>query len=76
MSSAQINTVQHPKEERQPYALAASDLLKAAGLMQPSVARAIFSQDWPKNGLLLSKMIEAYAVATHGPEWAAEPVES
>ncbi|WP_307692128.1 replication initiation protein [Variovorax ginsengisoli] len=64
------------KEEQQPYALAASDLLKAAGLMQPSVARAIFSQDWLKNGLLLSKMIEAYAVATHGPDWAAEPVES
>ena len=63
------------KEEQHPFALQASDSLKAAGLMQPSVARAIFSQDWLKNGLLLSKMVEAYAVATHGPEWATEPVD-
>lgn len=63
------------KDEQQPFALQASDSLKAAGLMQPSVARAIFSQDWLKNGLLLSKMVEAYAVATHGEDWAVEPVE-
>lgn len=63
------------KEEQHPFALQASDSLKASGLMQPSVARAIFSQDWLKNGLLLSKMVEAYAVATHGAAWAAEPAE-
>lgn len=63
------------KEEQHPFALQASDSLKAAGLMQPSVARAIFSQDWLKNGLLLSKMVEEYAVATHGQDWAVEPVK-
>lgn len=60
------------KEEQQPYAMAAAESLRAAGLMQPSVTRAIFAQDWLKNGLLLSKMIEAYAVAMHGPDWALE----
>lgn len=63
------------KEQQQPFALQASDSLKSAGLMQPSVARAIFSQDWLKNGLLLSKMVESYAVAIHGLDWAEEPIE-
>jgi hypothetical protein len=50
----------------------ASDSLKAPGLIQPSVARAIFSQDWLKNRLLLSKMVEANSVATHSEDWALD----
>jgi hypothetical protein len=62
------------KDEQHPFALIASESLKAADMLHPSIARAIYAQDWLKNGLLLSKMVEAYAVATHGTNWAADPV--
>lgn len=57
------------KEKQQPFAIGAVESLKTSGLFNPSIARAIYSGDWQKNGLLLSKMVDAYALATHGEDW-------
>lgn len=61
------------KDKQQPYTVTAAESLKAAGMFHPSIARAIYSGDWLKNGLLLSKMVDAYAVDRYGADWHIEP---
>ena len=63
------------KEAQQPYAIQALEALKATGAKHPSLARAIQSGEWIKNNLLMSKIVEIYAIATRGPDWHNDPAK-
>lgn len=67
-----IEMLELPKERQHQLAIAGLESLKAAGFLSPSIKRAFDSNDWVKNGLLLSKMIEVYAVEQYGASWGVE----
>jgi hypothetical protein len=63
------------KVEQKQYAAEALNELRESGALSPSVTRAFESAEWLKNGYLLSKMVEVYAIATRGPEWFNGPAK-
>ena len=62
------------KDEQKRYAEMALDDLRKAGFANPSFARKVQAGDW-LTGVLLSKVIDAYAIEIYGPDWGAEPIE-
>lgn len=55
-------------EEQSGYARIALHRLQTIGLANASLSRKVATGDWT-SGLLLSKMIEAYATEQYGPDW-------
>lgn len=62
------------KDEQKRYAEMALNDLRKAGFANPSFARKVQAGDW-LTGVLLSKVIDAYAIEIYGPDWGAEPIE-
>ena len=60
------------KEKQRRFAMMALESLQKAGLATPSFARKVHAGDW-QTGILLSKVIDAYAIETYGPGCWAEP---
>lgn len=61
-----------PKEQQRVYAESALEALQQNGLATTTLSRKLLAGDWA-SGLLLSKMIEVYAVQYDGPRWSVEP---
>ena len=63
------------KDEQRRFAMMALESLQKAGLATPSFARKIHAGDW-QTGILLSKVIDAYAIETYGPQcWVERELE-
>ena len=61
-----------PPESQQPYVDMATQDLTRSGLLTATIARKLAAGDW-KSGLILTKVFENYARATHGEDWHVEP---
>lgn len=60
------------KSEQDSYTSTALVALKAKGLATAAMIRKIEEGELP-TGMLLSKAVEAYAVAVYGPDWLIDP---
>ena len=63
------------KDKQKQYASEALNEINAKGMLRPAVTRAYESAEWLANGYLLTKMVEIYAIATHGHEWFNGPAK-
>jgi hypothetical protein len=61
------------REEQRPFAYTALSELRASKLASPALSLKVEASAWESAPLLFSKMVEVYAVATYGPDWAIEP---
>ncbi|CAM3765983.1 replication initiation protein [Polaromonas hydrogenivorans] len=61
------------KDQQKPYAETALEALRTAGLSTPSTKRKVEAGNWAASPFLVSKMVEAYAIAQYGNEWFHEP---
>lgn len=68
-----VEVTELTKEDQKHYANMALEALKKAGFANPSLARKVQAGDWV-TGVLLSKMIDAYALEKYGPQCWIEPI--
>lgn len=60
------------KDQQRRYAERALEMLQQIGMASTTISRKVASSDW-SSGLLLSKMVEAYALENYGPSWSVDP---
>lgn len=63
--------LQLPKEDQKEFAERGMDLLAKADMLSATLERQFNANEWTR-GLLLSKSVEAYAIANYGPDWGIE----
>ena len=54
------------------YAAMAFEKLQQVGMASPEMAKKLTAGDW-SSGLLLTKMIDTYAIETYGSNWGVDP---
>ncbi len=60
------------KDEQKPYAYSALAELRTSKMANPSMSLKVEAAMWESAPILISKMVELYAVAKYGAEWSVE----